>query len=230
MQLPPSYVAHQRDWITLLQWATFIDAYKVLFIPLLPSKTKEMVFQILNRTILTQNKAFKSGMVPALGAYLWGGGDNGASFIWLNNVRNVVPPFISRTHNNCAITKRTINQILESYCSHMDPSCLKIQGGRSWLSSPLSPAKTEIRHQLSTNMQDHQIALIPRTQRNHLYHVQFPTVYISRTIKINVNVQFKLFYDPMCHTYLNDIVTYLACQCLRQSTFNMRIICCLVTL
>ncbi len=31
---------------------------------LLPSKTKEMVFQILNRTIWTQNKAFKSGRVP----------------------------------------------------------------------------------------------------------------------------------------------------------------------
>jgi hypothetical protein len=31
---------------------------------LLPSKTKETVFQILNRTIWTQNKAFKSGQAP----------------------------------------------------------------------------------------------------------------------------------------------------------------------
>jgi hypothetical protein len=60
----------------------------------------------------------------------------------------------------------------------MDPSCLKIQGGRSWLSSLLLPAKTEIRHQLSNNMHDHQIALIPNAQRNHLYHVRFPTVYM----------------------------------------------------
>jgi hypothetical protein len=32
--------------------------------PLLPSKTKESIFQILNRTIWTHNKAFKSGRAP----------------------------------------------------------------------------------------------------------------------------------------------------------------------
>jgi hypothetical protein len=31
---------------------------------LLPSKTKETVFQILNRSIWTQNKSFKSGRAP----------------------------------------------------------------------------------------------------------------------------------------------------------------------
>jgi hypothetical protein len=41
---------------------TFLNAYKVLSLSLLPSKTKETTFQILNRTIWTQNKAFKSGM------------------------------------------------------------------------------------------------------------------------------------------------------------------------
>jgi hypothetical protein len=47
MQLPPSYVTRQCDGITLLQRATFKDAYKVLFLSRLPSKTREMVFQKL---------------------------------------------------------------------------------------------------------------------------------------------------------------------------------------
>ncbi len=61
IQVPPSYTTRQRDGITLPQRATFINAYKVLHVSLLPSKTKETVFQILNKTIWTQNKAFKSG-------------------------------------------------------------------------------------------------------------------------------------------------------------------------
>jgi len=64
IQTPPSFVTRQRDGVTLPMRSTFLDAYKVLFLPLLPSKTKETVFQILNRTIWTQNKAFKSGMAP----------------------------------------------------------------------------------------------------------------------------------------------------------------------
>jgi hypothetical protein len=61
IQVPPSYTTRQRDGIMLPQRATFINAYKILHMSLLPSKTKETVFQILNRTIWTQNKAFKSG-------------------------------------------------------------------------------------------------------------------------------------------------------------------------
>ncbi len=57
-------ITRQRDGITLPQNAMFINAYKVLHLSLLPSKTKETVFQILNRTIWTQNKAFKSGPAP----------------------------------------------------------------------------------------------------------------------------------------------------------------------
>jgi hypothetical protein len=41
---------------------TFLNAYKILSLSLLPSKTKETTFQVLNRTVWTQNKAFKSGM------------------------------------------------------------------------------------------------------------------------------------------------------------------------
>jgi hypothetical protein len=69
IQVPPSYTSRQRDGITLPQRATFIDAYKVLQLPLLPSKTKETTFQIFNRTIWTQNKAFKSGRAPNARCY-----------------------------------------------------------------------------------------------------------------------------------------------------------------
>ncbi len=69
IQVPPSYTTRQRDGITLPQRATFINAYKVLQLSLLPSKTKETVFQILNRTIWTQNKAFKSGRAPDARCY-----------------------------------------------------------------------------------------------------------------------------------------------------------------
>jgi hypothetical protein len=62
MDMPPSYLTRQRDGVMLPRRDTFLNAYKVLSMSLLPSKTKETTFQILNRTIWTQNKAFKSGM------------------------------------------------------------------------------------------------------------------------------------------------------------------------
>jgi hypothetical protein len=64
IQTLPSYSTRQRDGITLPQRTTFLNAYKVLHMSLLPSKTKETVFKILNRTIWTQNNAFKSGRAP----------------------------------------------------------------------------------------------------------------------------------------------------------------------
>ncbi len=64
IQVPPSYLTHQCDGITLPQRTTFLNAYKVLLMSLLPSKTKETVFKILGRTIWTQNKACKSERAP----------------------------------------------------------------------------------------------------------------------------------------------------------------------
>ncbi len=69
IQLPPAYVTYQLDGITLPQRATFKDTYKVLFPSLLPFKTKETMFQILNRTICMQNKAHKSGMISDLDVF-----------------------------------------------------------------------------------------------------------------------------------------------------------------
>ncbi len=62
IDMPTSYLTRQRDGLMLPRRDTFLNAYKVLSMSLLPSKTKETTFQILNRTIWTQNKAFKSGM------------------------------------------------------------------------------------------------------------------------------------------------------------------------
>ncbi len=62
IDMPLSYLTRQRDGLMLPRRDTFLNAYKVLSMSLLPSKTKETTFQILNRTIWTQNKAFKSGM------------------------------------------------------------------------------------------------------------------------------------------------------------------------
>jgi hypothetical protein len=47
----------------MLPWRdTFLNAYKILTMSLLPSKMKETTFQVLSRTIWTQNKALKSVM------------------------------------------------------------------------------------------------------------------------------------------------------------------------
>ena len=61
IQTPPSYGTRQRDDVILPEKNTFLNAYKILFLSIIPSKTKETTFQILNRTVWTQNKAFKSG-------------------------------------------------------------------------------------------------------------------------------------------------------------------------
>jgi hypothetical protein len=69
IQVPPSYSTRQHDGITLPQRVTFLNAYKVFHMFLLPSTTKETVFQILNRNICTQNKACKSGLAPDARCY-----------------------------------------------------------------------------------------------------------------------------------------------------------------
>ena len=56
----PAYNTRQRDRIYLPERRTFTDAYKLVSNPALTSKTKEIIFQILNRTIWTKNKAHKS--------------------------------------------------------------------------------------------------------------------------------------------------------------------------
>ncbi len=62
MKIPPAFSTRKRDGVYVPERKTFKDAFCVLSLPYLSSKTKETAFQILNRTIWTNNKAFKSGM------------------------------------------------------------------------------------------------------------------------------------------------------------------------
>jgi hypothetical protein len=62
MKIPPAFSTRERDGVYVPERRTFKDAFGVLFLPFMSSKTKKTAFQILNRTIWTNNKAFKSGM------------------------------------------------------------------------------------------------------------------------------------------------------------------------
>ena len=60
LKIAPAYSTRQRDNVYVPEKNTFIQAYLVVNIPGMSSKTKETAFEILNRTIWTNNKAFKS--------------------------------------------------------------------------------------------------------------------------------------------------------------------------
>jgi hypothetical protein len=64
IHIAPSYNTRRRDEVDLPEMATFNNAFKILHISNITSKTKETIFQILNRTIWTNNKAFKSRLRP----------------------------------------------------------------------------------------------------------------------------------------------------------------------
>jgi hypothetical protein len=62
MGTPPAFGTRERDGVYVPERQTFVDSFKVLSLPYLSSKTKEVAFQILNRTVWTNNKSFKSGL------------------------------------------------------------------------------------------------------------------------------------------------------------------------
>ncbi len=62
ISVPPAYLTRLNDNIPTIPLQDFKDSYKVVANPLLSSKTKENAFQTLNRTLWTNNKAFKSGI------------------------------------------------------------------------------------------------------------------------------------------------------------------------
>jgi hypothetical protein len=62
MDTPPAFGTRERDGVYVPERQTFVDSFKVLSLPYLSSKTKEVAFQILNRTVWTNNKSFKSGL------------------------------------------------------------------------------------------------------------------------------------------------------------------------
>jgi hypothetical protein len=62
MGTSPAFGTWERDGVYVPERQTFVDSFKVLSLPYLSSKTKEVAFQILNRTVWTNNKSFKSGL------------------------------------------------------------------------------------------------------------------------------------------------------------------------
>ncbi len=61
MQLPPAFSTRERDGVYVPEQQTFCDAFYVLSLSLLSSKTKETAFQIWDRTIWTNNKSLSIG-------------------------------------------------------------------------------------------------------------------------------------------------------------------------
>jgi hypothetical protein len=61
IKIAPAYQTRRQDGVFYPTTETFNKAYNIIHLSSLPSKTKETSFQILNRTIWTNNKAHKSG-------------------------------------------------------------------------------------------------------------------------------------------------------------------------
>jgi exonuclease III len=61
IKIAPAYHTRRQDGVYYPTIETFNKAYNIIQLSSLPSKTKETSFQIINRTIWTNNKAFKSG-------------------------------------------------------------------------------------------------------------------------------------------------------------------------
>lgn len=59
----PAYSTRERDNVYVPDRDTFSRGYGVLSLPSIPSKTKEVAFQVLNRTVWTNKKAFQSGIM-----------------------------------------------------------------------------------------------------------------------------------------------------------------------
>jgi hypothetical protein len=55
----PAFHTRRQDGVFYPTMDTFNNAYNIIEIGSLPSKTKETAFQIINRTIWTNNKAYK---------------------------------------------------------------------------------------------------------------------------------------------------------------------------
>jgi hypothetical protein len=51
MGTPPAFGTRERDGVYVPERQTFVDSFKVLSLPYMSSKTKEVAFQILNRTV-----------------------------------------------------------------------------------------------------------------------------------------------------------------------------------
>lgn len=65
IKMPPAYATRIRDGVQTVYKTSFREAYGHVRNQNLPSKTKENSFQVLNRTLWTNNKGFKSGVLDS---------------------------------------------------------------------------------------------------------------------------------------------------------------------
>ncbi len=61
LETAPAYLTRRADRVFYPTTEMYNNAYNIIGMNSLPSKTKETAFQILNRTTWTNNKAYKSG-------------------------------------------------------------------------------------------------------------------------------------------------------------------------
>ncbi len=84
----PSYHTRIRDGLAVRpSQRDFTNAYNILRLPTITSKTCETAFQILNRTHLDEQQSFqiKNETWPLLRA-LQKGGDHGTPFVWIRTL------------------------------------------------------------------------------------------------------------------------------------------------
>jgi hypothetical protein len=62
IKIPPAYKTRMNERIPRPVLSEFSKSFRFIKDPLIPSKTKEISFQIINRTLWTNNKAYKSGI------------------------------------------------------------------------------------------------------------------------------------------------------------------------
>ncbi len=116
---PPARQTRIRDNIMVPDIETFKAGYKVLHSSLLPSKTKEITFQILNRTLWSTNKAHKAGEADTSHCAYCGqtettehmilNCDNYAYPQW-EELQHILSDYLTQVHNNMVKTQIEVGE------------------------------------------------------------------------------------------------------------------------
>jgi hypothetical protein len=87
------------------------------------------------------------------------------------------------------VTKCIMSQLPKLHCLDPYPLDFTMQEVEGWLSLPLLPANNVIRHLLSTNLHDHQIALIPHTQQKQTLYDYFISLVCGAISFLRIDLQ-----------------------------------------
>ena len=105
---PPAMTTHLLDSIDVPSCETVIKAYGAIRNPLLTSKTKENSFQTLNRTLWTNNKAFKSKIADSPACAFCDEIETMEHMLYL-------------CPNYSALQWQTLREVLTEHCKRFDP-------------------------------------------------------------------------------------------------------------